>query len=73
MTGPNVTDEVRRTYILQYAPDGAEMLEGDPTAGPPTARVPQDDPDRQYEVVVDGETGRQPERPLRRSRAAERE
>ncbi len=52
MTGPNVTDDVRRTYILQYAPDGAEVLEGDPAAGPPTGRVRQDDPDRQYEVVT---------------------
>ena len=55
MTGPNVGDAVRRTYILQYAPDGAEVLEGDPAAGPPAGRVRQDDPARQYPVVVDGE------------------
>ena len=30
MTGPNTTDDVRKTYILQYAPDGAERLDGDP-------------------------------------------
>ncbi len=33
-TGPNTTDEVRSAYIVQYAPDGAEALRGDPTAGP---------------------------------------
>jgi phytanoyl-CoA hydroxylase len=55
MTGPNTTDAVRKTYILQYAPDGAEMLEGDAQAGPPTARVVQTDPDRQYEILRAGE------------------
>ena len=54
MTGPNTTGSVRKTYILQYAPDGAEMLEGDPAAGPPTSRVLQNDPDRQYVTVSDG-------------------
>ena len=54
MTGANTTDAVRKTYILQYAADGAVVLEGDPSAGPPTGRTPQNDPGRQYEVVVDG-------------------
>ena len=35
LTGPNTTDAVRKAYILQYAPDGAEVLRGDPNAGPP--------------------------------------
>lgn len=47
-TGPNLTDSVRKAYILQYAPDGAmkwpdrdlDGEEGDPSR--------QDDPDRQY-------------------------
>ena len=52
-TGPNTTDGVRKTYILQYAPDGAEVLEGDASA-PPTGRVPQNDPGRQYPVVENG-------------------
>jgi ectoine hydroxylase-related dioxygenase (phytanoyl-CoA dioxygenase family) len=52
-TGPNRTDGVRSSYILQYAPDGAEALQGDP-ARAPTSRVPQDDPDRQFPVVRDG-------------------
>ena len=55
MTGPNTTDEVRRTYILQYAPDGAERLDGDPSKGSPTGRSRQNHPDRQFPVVVGGE------------------
>ena len=31
--GPNTTDAVRKAYILQYAPAGAEVLRGDPTRG----------------------------------------
>jgi ectoine hydroxylase-related dioxygenase (phytanoyl-CoA dioxygenase family) len=54
MTGPNTTGGVRKTYILQYAPDGAVVLEGDPEAGPPTGEVVQDDPTRQYLVLRDG-------------------
>jgi ectoine hydroxylase-related dioxygenase (phytanoyl-CoA dioxygenase family) len=38
LTGPNLTAEVRKAYILQYAPVGAEVLEGDPGAGAPTGR-----------------------------------
>ena len=55
-TGPNTSDAVRKTYILQYAPDGAVKLEGDPSDGAETTRVriPQDDPDRQYFVVENG-------------------
>ncbi len=37
-TGPNTTDAVRKTYILQFAPDGVEVLRGDPSLGPPTTR-----------------------------------
>ena len=38
----------------QYAPAGAERLEGDAATGPPTARVACDAPDRQFPVVVGG-------------------
>ena len=38
-TGPNLTDAVRKAYILQYAPVGAQVLHGDPRAGAPTERV----------------------------------
>ena len=55
LTGPNTTDAVRKAYILQYAPAGAEVLRGDPTAGPPERREPADDPDRQYPVLRGGE------------------
>jgi phytanoyl-CoA hydroxylase len=54
LTGPNTTDGVRKAYILQYAPAGAERLEGDPAAGPPSSRQPCDDPERQFLVVRDG-------------------
>jgi phytanoyl-CoA hydroxylase len=50
-TGPNLTDEVRKAYILQYAPVGAEVLRGDPSAGPPIERVACDDPDRQFPIL----------------------
>ena len=54
-TGVNQTDEVRKAYIVQYAPAGAEALQGDPEAGPPIGRVAMDDPDRQYWVVRSGD------------------
>jgi ectoine hydroxylase-related dioxygenase (phytanoyl-CoA dioxygenase family) len=56
-TGPNTTDEVRSAYILQYAPDGAEVLERglarDPS-DPPVGRTPCTDPDRQHPIVAGG-------------------
>ena len=48
-TGPNLTGSVRKSYILQYAPDGA-LLRGADGAEP----VLQNDPDRQYLVLCDG-------------------
>jgi phytanoyl-CoA hydroxylase len=54
LTGPNTSDSVRKAYILQYAPDGARMLVGDPAAGGPTTTQPCDDPGRQYPVLVGG-------------------
>lgn len=41
-TGPNLSDDVRRAYILQYAPDGAVVRMAD------GSRVPQDDAERQF-------------------------
>jgi ectoine hydroxylase-related dioxygenase (phytanoyl-CoA dioxygenase family) len=52
-TGHNVTDEVRKSYIVQFAPDGAVALRGDPDAGPGRPE-PQDHPDRQFFVLRDG-------------------
>ena len=54
LTGPNTTDAVRKAYIVQYAPPGAEVLEGDPDAGPPTGRRRCDDPARHLPVARDG-------------------
>ncbi len=54
LTGPNTTHAVRKAYILQYAPAGAEVLRGDPTLGPPKRREPADAPDRQYPVLRGG-------------------
>ncbi len=45
-TGPNTTKAVRKTYILQYAPDGARVVE---TGAPCTA------PDRQYLIAKNGQ------------------
>ena len=54
-TKPNVTDAVRKAYIVQYAPEGAVALQGDPAAGPPTRRERLGDDERRYWVVRDGE------------------
>ncbi len=54
LTGPNTTAEVRKAYILQYAPAGAEVLRGDPQAGPPAGRVACAAPERQYPVLAGG-------------------
>jgi ectoine hydroxylase-related dioxygenase (phytanoyl-CoA dioxygenase family) len=55
LTGPNRTSEVRKAYIVQYAVAGTCVLEGDPDTGPPKRATPQDDPDRQFAVLRDGE------------------
>jgi ectoine hydroxylase-related dioxygenase (phytanoyl-CoA dioxygenase family) len=53
LTGPNVTDAVRKAYIVQYAPDGAVALRGSASRDP-EAREPMDAPERQFFVVEDG-------------------
>jgi phytanoyl-CoA hydroxylase len=55
LTGPNTTAETRKAYILQYAPSGAAVLEGDPTAGGHTGVAPCTHPVRQYEVLRAGQ------------------
>jgi ectoine hydroxylase-related dioxygenase (phytanoyl-CoA dioxygenase family) len=47
-TGPNLSRAVRKSYIVQFAPDGARAFDGE-------ALVPQDDPARQYFVLRDGQ------------------
>ena len=54
LTGPNVTAAVRKAYILQYAPAGATILDGDPAAGGPGATRPCDVPGRQFPVLRGG-------------------
>ena len=54
-TGPNRTDQVRKAYIVQYAPAGAAVVRPEP--GGPAQRVPADDEGRQYEVLRGGERG----------------
>jgi len=52
-TGPNRTDAVRKAYIVQYAPNGAEVLQ--PQSDGSVMRVRADDGARQYEVLRHGE------------------
>lgn len=65
LTGPNTTTSVRKAYILQYAPDGAEILRGDATSSDPPAREPADAPDRQYAVLRGGARVEPPPLPAR--------
>ena len=55
-TGPNVTDAVRKAYIIQYCPSGAVTCEGDPESGPPVERTPCGNDEWQFPVL----RGRQP-------------
>ncbi len=52
-TGPNRTGEVRKAYIVQFAPTGAAVLRPGPDGA--LARVPADDETRQYEVLRAGQ------------------
>jgi phytanoyl-CoA hydroxylase len=52
-TGPNRTRAVRKAYIVQFAPRGAEVVRPEP--GGVTLRIPADDESRQYEVLRRGE------------------
>jgi ectoine hydroxylase-related dioxygenase (phytanoyl-CoA dioxygenase family) len=55
LTGPNTTDEVRKAYIVQYAPVGTQAVKGDwLSGGAPTGSEPCDDPDRQFPVLRGG-------------------
>jgi phytanoyl-CoA hydroxylase len=49
----NTTDDVRKAYIVQYAPDGAVAHFGDANAGPPTRTEILAD-DRRFWIVRDG-------------------
>ena len=51
-TGPNRTGEVRKAYIVQFAPTGAEVLRPGPDGN--VTRTPADDESRQFEVLRSG-------------------
>ncbi len=51
-TGPNRTGDVRKAYIVQYAPDGAAVLTRDDDGR--VTRVPADAADRQFLVLRGG-------------------
>jgi ectoine hydroxylase-related dioxygenase (phytanoyl-CoA dioxygenase family) len=53
-TARNTTDDVRKAYIVQYAPDGAIARRGKPDGGDGIVES-QNDPTRQFFVVRDGE------------------
>jgi ectoine hydroxylase-related dioxygenase (phytanoyl-CoA dioxygenase family) len=52
-TGPNLSSAVRKAYIVQYAPDGAESVRADESGE--LVRQRHDDPARQFFVVRSGE------------------
>ncbi|HXQ23521.1 MAG TPA: hypothetical protein VN812_17720 [Candidatus Acidoferrales bacterium] len=52
-TGPNLTDKVRKTYIVQFAPDGAHTVRVDRQTGVRT-QAPCTAPERQFLVLVRG-------------------
>jgi ectoine hydroxylase-related dioxygenase (phytanoyl-CoA dioxygenase family) len=52
-TGPNLTDQVRKAYIVQFAPDGARSLRIDPHSDNRESNE-QNDSDRQFFVVRQG-------------------
>ena len=51
-TGPNRTGDVRKAYIVQYAPFGAEVVRPEPGGG--ELRIPAAADGRQYEVLRGG-------------------
>ena len=62
-TRRNTTDDVRKAYIVQYAPEGAVVRLGRPDAGPPTGVEVLGDESRRYPIVRDGARVEPPSRP----------
>ncbi|HVA08977.1 MAG TPA: phytanoyl-CoA dioxygenase family protein [Acidimicrobiales bacterium] len=52
-TGPNLTEQVRKAYIVQFAPDGAYVVQEDGHGG--LMNTAADAPDRQYVVLQSGD------------------
>jgi phytanoyl-CoA hydroxylase len=53
-TKRNTTADVRKAYIVQYAPDGAVAHFGNPASGPPTKTELLGDDERRYWIARDG-------------------
>jgi phytanoyl-CoA hydroxylase len=53
-TRRNTTSAVRKAYIVQYVPDGAVALSGDPALGPASRTEALGDDERRFRVVRDG-------------------
>ncbi|HUI25797.1 MAG TPA: phytanoyl-CoA dioxygenase family protein [Candidatus Kryptonia bacterium] len=53
-TGPNLTNDVRKTYIVQFAPDGARALRGDQDGAKPELEL-QNHPERQFLILRGGQ------------------
>lgn len=65
LTGPNITDAVRKAYILQYAATGARKQLGDPLAGGPTGDEACADPGHQFAILAGGKPVPLPPMPAR--------
>ncbi|MEN8160742.1 MAG: phytanoyl-CoA dioxygenase family protein, partial [Myxococcota bacterium] len=52
-TGPNLSDGIRKAYIVQFAPDGACLVSHDGRRS-----LPANDPERQFPILVGGRAPR---------------
>jgi ectoine hydroxylase-related dioxygenase (phytanoyl-CoA dioxygenase family) len=52
-TGPNLTADVRKAYIVQYAPSDAHVVQSDEANG--LTRTPANDEQRQFVILQSGE------------------
>ena len=53
-TGPNRTSEARKAYIVQFAPEGAQVFPRGPDGAEGTEPLPADAPDRQFPILTAG-------------------
>jgi phytanoyl-CoA hydroxylase len=53
-TGPNRTDGIRKSYIVQFAPDGAVVYPRGLDGRESDEGVPANEPDRQFPILVGG-------------------
>lgn len=54
LTGPNISHETRKSYIIQYASSDARVLEGDATRGPSKSSHPIELEERGIPILVNG-------------------